>query len=141
MLRERDVVSCFGIEKRIQQFPILKRLVLKLPFEPKAGLFQNARGGGIVRVRLGVDPIDRKFLETILYERGDRFRHDAVSPKFLTQPKAKFSDMSVDILTNANTDAANRRLTDVDAKICDGLLRRCAAQEFIRVVDRIRVRK
>src|SRR5439155_4838422 len=57
--------------------------------------------------------------------------------KFLTQPKAEFDDMSMDVLTNANTDAANRRLTDVDTKICHGLLHCCAAQEFICVVDRM----
>ena len=85
--------------------------------------------------------MERKFLEAIVYERWDHFRHYSVSPKFLTQPKAEFGDMSMDVLTNANTDAANRRLTDVDAKICHGLLRCCAAQEFICVVDRIRMRK
>jgi hypothetical protein len=65
--------------------------------------------------------MERKFLEAIVYERWDHFRHYAVSPKFLTQPKAEFCDMSMDVLTSANTDAANRRPTDVDAKICHGL--------------------
>jgi hypothetical protein len=64
-----------------------------------------------------------------------------VSPKFLTQPKAEFCDMSMDVLTNANADAANRRLTDVDAKICHELLLCCTAQEFICVLGRIRMWK
>ena len=85
--------------------------------------------------------MERKFLEAMVHKRRDHFRHYAVSPKFLTQPKAEFGDMSMDVLTNANTDVANRRLTDVDAKVRYGLLRRCAAQEFICVVDRIRMRK
>src|SRR5438876_12019701 len=57
--------------------------------------------------------------------------------KFLTQPKAEFDDMSMDVLTNANTDAANRRLTALDTKICHGLLHCCAAHEVTCVVDRM----
>ena len=85
--------------------------------------------------------MDRKFREAIIHECRDHFAHDAVSPKFLTQPKAEFSDMPMDVLANANADAANPCLTDVDAKICHGLLRRGAAQEFLRVLDCIRMRK
>jgi hypothetical protein len=107
-LRESDVVSCFGVEKRIQELSVLKRIVLESPFQDKAGLFQNARRSGIVRVRLGVYPIEWKFLETILYERWNDFRHDAVSPEFLTQPKAELGDMPMDVLADANADAANR---------------------------------
>jgi hypothetical protein len=108
MLRGRDAIFCFGVEKRIQQFSVLKRIVLKSPFQDKAGLFQNAGRSGIVRVRLGVDAIEGKFLEAMVYERRDHFRHYAVSPKFFTQPKAEFSDMPVDVLAEANPDAANR---------------------------------
>src|SRR5439155_11397438 len=105
------------------------------------GLLEDTSRSRTGRIRLSVDPMERKFLEAIVYECWDHFSHYPVSPKFLTQPKAEFGDMSMDLLTNANTDAANRRLTDVDTRICHGLLRCCAAQEFICVVDRVWVRE
>jgi len=79
----------------------------------------------------------RKFLEAIVHERWDHLR----PPKFLTQPKAEFSYTPMDVLANTNTDAADRRLIDVDAKICHWLRGYCTAQELIRVADPVRVRK
>ena len=135
------VLPNLRVKKRIQELSVLEHIVLQSPLQCEAALFQNARRSGIVRIRLCIDPMERKFYEALVYECWDHFRHYAVSPKFLTQPKAEFDDMSMDVLTNANTDAANRRLTDVDTKICHGLLRCCAAQEFICVVDRVWVRE
>src|SRR5438876_3859909 len=131
------VLPNLSVRKRIQELSVLEHIVLQSPLQCEAALFQNARRSEIVRIRLCIDPMERKFYEALVYECWDHFRHYAVSPKFLTQPKAEFDDMSMDVLTNANTDAANRRLTDVDTKICHGLLRCCAAQEFICVVDRM----
>jgi hypothetical protein len=120
---------------------IFKRIVPQSSFQRKAALFQDACGCGIIRVRLGIDSMERKFLEAIIGERWHHFCHDTVPPKFLTQPKADLGDMAMDILANTNTDAANCRAVDVDTKICRWLCGCCAPQEFMCILDRIWVRK
>jgi hypothetical protein len=66
--------------------------------------------------------MERKFVEAITDERGNDFTHQAVAPEFFTEPIAELCNMSMDILLEAQANAANGRTADFDAKILGRLL-------------------
>src|SRR5262249_38052508 len=129
------------VEKRIEKFSVFNDIVSQSAFQNEAGLFKHACRSGVVRVRLGIDPIQRKFHEAMTHKRRDRFTHNPASPEILAEPIAKLGDVSMHVVTDAYGDAANCRAFGVDTKECVRVTGSGAAQKFIRIPDCVRVRK
>src|SRR5438128_9326709 len=83
------VLPNLSVRKRIQELSVLEHIVLQSPLQCEAALFQNARRSEIVRIRLCIDPMERKFYEALVYECWDHFRHYAVSPKIPDPAKSR----------------------------------------------------
>jgi hypothetical protein len=49
--------------------------------------------------------------------------------------------MSMHVLSEANTNPASSHAVNLDAELCRRLCIRCALQEFVRVIDSVRMRK
>ena len=79
--------------------------------------------------------------ETIIGKRRHGFTSDAVSPEIFAQPVTKLGAMAMNIFADANADPADGCSADIDAKTGGRLRAHGALQEFIRVVDCVRMRK
>src|SRR6266436_10073511 len=64
-----------------------------------------------------------------------------MSPEFFAQPITELGDMAVDVFPETNADAAGGRSFDLDAELSCWLLGHGDAQEFMRIVDGVRMRK
>src|SRR5262249_45492630 len=82
-----------------------------------------------------------KNCRTEISDRGHRFSHDAASPVLLAQPVTHCRCMPMHVLTRVNTDSADSRVIDVDAKSCSRMFRCRTMDELMRVFNRIWMRK
>jgi hypothetical protein len=121
--------------------PVLHHVVLKASFEREAGFFKHACGCGIIREHLCRDATERKIFEAEIRDRCDHFSHDATFPEVRAQPVTHCRSMSMHILPRVNADPANRGTVNLDAKNCRRLLNYFLLQEFMRVIDCVRIRK
>ena len=72
------------VKERIENLTVFDSVFSQASFQNETGLLKDSSRSGIIRVRLGVNAMKRKFLEAIVHERRDHFGRDPVSPKFLT---------------------------------------------------------
>ena len=85
--------------------------------------------------------MERKFIETKISERSNRFGHDAASPELLGKPVTKFRSVAMNVAAKMNTDSTNSHTVDFNAKICRRLRSRRVLQKFVRVIGCVRMRK
>jgi hypothetical protein len=131
----------FRVKQRIENLPIFEDVVSEASFENEAGFFQHARGCGIVRKHFRRDSAERKILEAEVRDRGYCFSHDAVSPELLPEPVTHCRCMSMHVLARMNTDPADGRALNLDAKFHFRLFGYRSLQEFVPVLHRVRMRE
>jgi hypothetical protein len=115
--------------------------VLEASFESEAGFFHYACGCWIVRKDLRRDSAERKILETEISDRGHRFSHDAASPELLAQPVTHCCCMPMHVLAWVNTDPSDGYAINLNAKFHCLPFAYGSLQEFVRVLNRVRMRE
>ncbi len=78
------VLPNLRVKERIENLTVFDSVFSQASFQNETGLLKDSSRSGIIRVRLSVDAMERKFLDAIAHERRDHFGRDPVSPKFLT---------------------------------------------------------
>jgi hypothetical protein len=114
---------------------------LRRPFENEAGFFKHACGCWIVRKDLRSDSAERKIFETEISDHAHRFSHDATSPKLLAQPVTHCRCKPMHVLAWVNTNPADGCALNLYAKFHFRLLAYGSLQEFVRVLNRVRMRE
>src|SRR5262245_46342129 len=139
--RRAQALLCSGVEQGIEKIPIFENVVLEASFESEAGFFKHARGCRIVRKHLCRDSAERKIVETEISNRSHHFSHDPASPALLAQPVTYHRGMPMHVLTPMNTDPADGCAVNLNAKFHFRLFVYGPLQEFVRILDRVRIRE
>src|SRR5262249_17307069 len=87
------------------------------------------------------DSAERKIIETEISDCGHHFSHDAASPEVLAQPVTHCRCMPMHILSRMNTNPADGRALNLNAKFHFRLFGYRSLQEFVRVLDCVRMRE
>src|SRR4029434_6730145 len=99
------------------------------------------RPSWIVRIRLSVNSAERKIVEAKIHESCDRLTHDAASPELFAEPVTQSRSLSMHVLPGANTNSAGGYALNLDAKYRCRLFAYRSPKEFVRVLDRVRMRE
>jgi hypothetical protein len=83
----------------------------------------------------------RKVGEAEMHEGCDRLTHNAAPQKAFAEPVTQLRGMPMHITTEANANAAGCRAVNLDAKICRRPFSHRPPQEFMRVINTVRMRK
>jgi hypothetical protein len=104
--------------------------------------FSSTRAdAGLLAKNLRRDSAEWKIVEAEISDRGHHFGHDAASPELLAQPVTHCRCMPIHVPAWVNTDPANGRAVYLDAKFYCRLFAYGSLQEFVCVLDCVRMRK